>query len=295
MLQANNITIKPSKGFLGYPSVALWGQKVGYFGLSTSVEKLKAIAKIRFPRTLRLLEHYLGLTGYLREYVPFYASISKALQARKTELLKPSPVSGNARKVFSSCTRIDNPTPLELEPPRTLQSLLSEPSYLIHHYRNRQLFVDLDASKEFGFGARVYHVKLAAKWDGKGYPTRKSLEPIVFLSRLLISAETRYWPTKQEIAGIVWVLKKIRHLVESSSIPTVIYTDHGAALGIAKQTMLTTSSTDKLNFRLIRASDYIQRFNAELWHKSGAQHIIPDALSRLASLNNEHKLADDEE
>lgn len=295
MLQHNNISIKPSKAFLGYPSVALLGQKVDSFGLSTSVEKLKAIAKIQFPKTLRLLETYLGLTGYLREYVPFYAGISKSLQARKTELLKPSPVAGNARKSFASRTRVENATPLEKEAFRILQSLLSAPTYLIHHDPARQLFIDLDSSKEFGIGAMVYHVKIGANWDGKGFPPRKSLEPILFLSRLLTSAETRYWPTELEIAGIVWVLKKTRHLIESSSIPTVIYTDHGSALGIAKQTTLTTSSTDKLNLRLVRASDYIQRFNLEIRHKPGAQHIIPDALSRLSSLNIDEKRRQDDE
>ena len=50
---------------------------------------------------------------------------------------------------------------------------------------------------------------------------------------------------------------------------------------------MTTASTDKLNLRLIRASDYIQRFNVELRHKPGKQHIVPDALSRLASTNTE--------
>ena len=103
----------------------------------------------------------------------------------------------------------------------------------------------------------------------------------MFLSRLLKDAETRYWPTEMEIAGIVWVLTKIRHLVEAAP-KTIIYTDHGSALGIAKQTTLTTSSTDKMNLRLVRASDYIQRFrNIEFRYKQGARHIIPDALSRL--------------
>ena len=39
--------------------------------------------------------------------------------------------------------------------------------------------------------------------------------------------------------------------VEASEHPTVFYTDHGAALGIAKQISLSTTSTDKLNLCLI--------------------------------------------
>ena len=70
-------------------------------------------------------------------------------------------------------------------------------------------------------------------------------------------------------------------MVESAP-KTIVYTDHGAALGIAKQTTMSTSSTAKLNLRLIRASEYIQRFRSlEFRHKPGKQHVVPDALSRL--------------
>jgi len=59
---------------------------------------------------------------------------------------------------------------------------------------------------------------------------------------------------------------------------------------------MTTASTDKLNLRLVRASDYIQRFDLELRHKPGKQHIVPDALSRLASTNSATgRLADEGE
>ena len=287
VLRENNISIKPTKAFLGYPSVSLLGQKVDSLGLATSEEKLKAIAKLHFPRTLRQLETYLGLTGWLRDYIPHYAGISKPLQDRKTELLRHGPTAGSARRTYSIKTRVQHPTELEKTSFEVLQSILSKPSYLVHVDTKRQLFIDLDASKEFGIGAMLYYVKEAYLKDlqpGK-FPPRHAIEPVLFLSRLVTGAESRYWPTELEIAGIVWVLKKVRHIVEASSNTTVIYTDHGSALGIASQTTLTTTSTDKLNLRLVRASDYIQRFNLDIRHKPGKQHIVPDALSRLASAN----------
>lgn len=200
MLKTNNISIKPQKAFMGYPSVQLLGQKVDSFGLATSEEKLRAISKLRYPRNLQALETYLGLTGYMREYVPFYAGIAKPLQELKTELLRHGPVAGNARKSYSRRTRVENPTDRERLSFTTLQGLLAKPSYLVHPDPLRRLLVDLDASKEFGFGAMVYHVKPSAAWDGNGYPPRKAIEPILFLSRLLGDAETRYWPTELEIA-----------------------------------------------------------------------------------------------
>lgn len=109
---------------------------------------------------------------------------------------------------------------------------------------------------------------------------RKQVQPILFLSRLLKGAETRYWPTEIELAGIVWVLTKVKHIVESAP-KTVVYTDHGAALDIAKKTSITTSSTAKTNLRVVRASDFIQHFqNMEIRHKPGAKHIVPDHARR---------------
>ena len=89
-----NIAIKPTKAFLGYPSVTLLGHHVDSFGLSTTEERLAAIAKIAFPETLQELETYLGMTGFLRHYIPHYASVALPLQNRKTELLKRGPTQG---------------------------------------------------------------------------------------------------------------------------------------------------------------------------------------------------------
>ena len=65
----------------------------------------------------------------------------------------------------------------------------------------------------------------------------------------------------------------------------MIYIDHDAALNIAKQTFLSIIFTNKLNFRLIRIFDYLQRFNLNIRHKSNKQHIVLDVLSRLTSTN----------
>lgn len=102
---------------------------------------------------------------------------------------------------------MNNPTTRELASFKMIQELLSRPSFSVHPDPERQMFIDLDASKGFGFGAMIYHLKesLAAG----DYPARKAVKPILFLSGLLSPAETRYWPTELELTGIVWVLRKL--------------------------------------------------------------------------------------
>ena len=312
LFQRVRVALKPSKSFLGYPNVQLLGQRVDSFGLSTPSERLAAISKLKFPHTLAALETYLGMTGYLRNYIAWYAQIARPLQDRKTELLKPSPKGGRERKSFSANTRLANPTDEELKSFTTLQDILSRPSYLIHFNPYWVLYIDIDASKDFGFGIVVYHdweeasdAETSRKASGKelkqgsersegssstGYTTTKTrvkIRPIMFLSRLLTDAEKNYWPTELEVAGLVWTVRKIRHLIESSKSRVVVYTDHSATVDIAKQGSLTTTSTVRLNLRLVRASQYIQRFELDVRHKPGKRNVIPDALSRLASTNDQ--------
>ena len=289
------VVLKPVKSFMGYPNVQLLGQRVDSFGLSTPQERLAAISKLRFPQTLAALETYLGMTGYLRNYIPWYAQVARPLQDRKTELLKPSPKGGRERKSFAATTRLSQPSEAEIKSFKTLQGLLSRPSYLTHFDACQTLYIDIDASKDFGFGIIVYHddVQSATNPDSSATTTmayttrgRKKIRPIMFLSRLLTAAEMNYWPTELEVAGLVWTVRKIRHLIESSKSKVIVYTDHSATTDIVKQSSLNSVSTLRLNLRLVRASQYLQRFELDMRHKPGKSNVIPDALSRLSSTND---------
>lgn len=101
-------------------------------------------------------------------------------------------------------------------------------------------------------------------------------------------AERNYWPTELEIAGFVWVIKKTRHLVESSWERVIVQTDHSAILDIMQQSSITSKASPmRMNVRLVRASQFLRGFRLVVRHKPGKEHVIPDALSRLASANTD--------
>ena len=128
-------------------------------GLTTDDEKLAAIRQIEFPRTLKQLEYWIGLTGWLRQYVERFAQRMEPLTKRKARLLKECPVEkGQGRKNYSIKTLIDNPTADELQSFKDVKDALSKPTILIHLDGTRTLYIDLDASIE-GFGVMVYHVQ----------------------------------------------------------------------------------------------------------------------------------------
>ena len=281
LLDSLDIVLAPTKTFLGFSSTTLLGQKVDSLSMAAAAEKIQAISKLAFPITLQDLEHYLSLTGWLRDYVPYYAQIVESLQARKTEMLRDitkSESSGRKRKIAAHSTRLVEPTDVEIAAFTCLQGILSKGGFLHHFDPLRRLYVDLDSSKK-GIGVIVYHVK-GDPDPPKATDIHKSdIQPIMFLSKLLSTAESHYWPTELETAGLVWTVKKIRHLIDSTDkLLTIAYTDHSAVTSIAKQTTLSSSNTDKLNTRLIWASQYLAQFNLDIWYKSGKHHLMPDTL-----------------
>ena len=46
-----------------------------------------------------------------------------------------------------------------------------------------------------------------------------------------------------------------------------------------------------MNVKLIRISQFLRQFDLQVTHKPGKEHIVPDALSRLASLNQDSTIA----
>jgi hypothetical protein len=79
-------------------------------------------------------------------------------------------------------------------------------------------------------------------------------------------------------------------MIEFFKKSTILFTDHESVLKIVKQTSLFTFFIDRLNLRLIRAFEYIQRFNVIIKHKSDKQHIVSNALFRLVNDNDESNI-----
>ena len=259
----HNVTLNPQKAYLGYPSITLLGQKVNGLGLTSATEKIAAISGWKFPCNLKLLESYLGFTNWLRDYIPYYAQKVEPLQKRKTQLLQASPATkGRRRRNYAIKALLDKPSVAEQTAFDTIQREFQKHTFLTHFDPKRQLYIDIDASKKQGFGAMIYHLN----GGDKAKPT--AIDPILFLSKCLSPAESRYWPTELEMAGVVWTVRKVHHMIRAARLTTIIWTDHSAIPSIAAQTKLSSSNVDKLNLRLVRASAYLSQFNIAFKHKA---------------------------
>jgi hypothetical protein len=67
-------------------------------------------------------------------------------------------------------------------------------------------------------------------------------------------------------------------------LPVIIYTDYAAITLIMAKGTLHSSNVNRLNIRLIRASQYLSQFELDVRYKSDRQHTLLNAISRLASI-----------
>ena len=124
----------------------------------------------------------------------YYADIFKSLQNRKIELLHHDSTIDSVRRFYSIKIRLKDSTELEIAFFEILQIMLSKSFYLIHVDIKRSLFIDLDVNKKFDFEVMLYYVKkffLKNSLKDK-YFSRHAIESILFLSRLVIDAKSRY-------------------------------------------------------------------------------------------------------
>jgi hypothetical protein len=278
-----DITINSLKTFLRYQSVILLEQRVNALELITAKEKLKAIVLLKFSKNLTALERYLELAEYLRDKIYFFVEIFKSFQELKIKLLKDS-LKENRRKEFINRTKIIfiNKKMISF---LLLQKNLIKTTLLIHFDKIKWLWIDLDEFKEFDFEVIIFHV--IKKFSKKTWSIKNDIQLIMFLSRLLISAKKNYWLIELKTVELIWVIKKIRHLIQSSKKSVIIQTNHAVIMNICKQIFITSiNSVMRMNLRLIRVFQFLSQFsNLKIRHKSRKYHLISDALFRLQSLN----------
>ena len=124
-----NIALNPKKSCVGFPSITLLGQHVDSFGMLTTAEKIAALVKIVMLTNLKALDYFVGLSGFLRAYIPLYAQVIDPLTKRKTELIKRVTVA--QRKKGSKLTDFE-PTDVEQRSFQAIRTYFSEARFLFH-------------------------------------------------------------------------------------------------------------------------------------------------------------------
>ncbi len=276
-----DIRLNSCKTFLSFSSIALLEQHVDDLDLHAIKDKIAAILNWKFSKILKALKIYLEFIEWLRDYVTWYAQKAESLQQRKIMLLKRSSQKESARRIFS-CKILFQFIERELKSFELVQFVFKNSQFLTHFNLMRQFLIDVDVFKK-DFEAFVYHIKKERDDMTKSI----AIESIVFLSKTLTSVEKRYWSTKLKVIAVIWIVKKLHHMIRAFKQSTIIWTNHSATTIIVKQIKLSIINTNKLNLRLIRVAMYLSQFDLNIRHKAERDHVISNVLSRLSCFDEE--------
>ena len=94
---------------------------------------------------------------------------------------------------------------------------------------------------------------------------------IAYASRTLTDPERNYYTTELECLAVIWAMEKFRQYVEGQEV-TVI-TDHAAPTWL--------NNLKNPTGRLARWALRLLAHNIKIVHRKGAEHHVPDALSRM--------------
>uniref|UniRef100_A0A915D866 Reverse transcriptase RNase H-like domain-containing protein n=1 Tax=Ditylenchus dipsaci TaxID=166011 RepID=A0A915D866_9BILA len=116
-------------------------------------------------------------------------------------------------------------------------------------------------------------VLVAPKYD-RGFikDDDQALHPIIYSSRLLNKAESKYASIEMESLAIVFAMQQYRPYLFACPYPSIVYTDNVAAASLLKR--------KDLSGRLAKYQLALGEYYIELRHRSGKSNFLADALSR---------------
>ena len=190
----------------------------------------------------------------MRNYVSYYAQLTNSLQIRKILILKNSSIKSNVRKRFNNDARLNIFIESKIIFYQIIQKYFFKSIFLVYHDKTRQLYINVNAFYERDFDVIVFHVK-----NDKKIFIKNDIESILFLNKMLTSIEIKYWFTKLKIVELMWLIKRIRHMIEIVNVTSqiIIYTNYSIIINIVKQTKLLFNNINKLNFWLIKTFIYL--------------------------------------
>jgi len=216
------------------------GYLVSCNGITMSSRHIKAILDFPYPKNIRELQSFLGLTGYFRRFIENYALKAKPLY----ELLKKNV----EFKVNEECTKSFN----------LLKKELTSSPILCIYNSAAETELHTDASNQ-GFGA----ILLQRQKFG-------CVAPIAYYSKATSDVEKKYHSFELETLAIVKAIERFHVYLQGISFKVV--TDcNSLALAMKKV---------NINPRIARWTLALQNYRFELVHRSSDKMKHVDCLSR---------------
>jgi hypothetical protein len=239
ILRENKLFAKQSKCEFMKTEISFLGHTLSSQGKGMEDDKVKAVQDWPLPKNADDIRSFLGLAGYYQSFVKNFSEIVTPL----SDLLHKNNSFhwGNSQQEsFEKIkTAMTNAPVLALPNPDLPYTIMTDASGIA---------VGASLNQDNGNG----------------------LQPIAFLSKKLLPAETRYPVHEQEQLAILVALKKWRHYVHGTKIRILM--DH--------KSLVYLSTQPQLSNRQIRWNEFLSQFDLQIEYLKGKDNVVADALSR---------------
>ncbi|MDR3548743.1 MAG: reverse transcriptase, partial [Candidatus Pacebacteria bacterium] len=238
-LRANKLYAKESKCEFVQSEVEFLGHIVGCNGVRMMEDKVRAISDWPVPTKVGDIRAFLGTAGYYRKFIKDFSKIATPL----SELTKDSVTFewGSSQQTAF----------------KQLKDAIAHGPVLILPDPKLPFVVHTDASG-FAVGA------VLQQDQGHG------LQPVAYLSKKMLDAETRYPVHEQELLAIIHALRTWRHHLSGCKFK--VMTDHKSLQFFQTQPMLSG--------RQSRWKDILANFDFDIEYIEGKTNVVADGLSR---------------
>ena len=257
-----NLTLNPKKFKFKCTSVPFFFNILTDNGIKPDPTKVESIKNWPIPQNVKDLQSFLGAVNFLGKFIQGLSSLRSSLQG----LIKK-----DAEYVWTAThTTAFN----------TIKEAIYQETLLAYYDKDKPVFIEVDASGQ-GLGTVVLQgniledeLESSSETEGRFLSFRNRLRPIVFASKSLSDAETRYSNIERELLGVVWAVEHFHHYTFANKIN--IISDHKPLQPLFSGKSLVSCSPRTARL-LLKIMDKDIRF----FYQNGPTMHISDALSRL--------------
>ena len=242
------------KCHFGVKQVEFLGRTISPEGISPQARKIQNfLDKLRFPKSKKALQRYLGFVNYYKNYIPRIAEKPNAFyKLLKKEVLIN--ITSELKETFDSVNKaLSDACELALKQP----------------IPGKQLVLMTDAS----FRSAGYALMIEDNPNQKRQSKRKTYAPVAFGSKNFNPAQLKMSIYSKEFLAIYLAFLEFALILCEATKPTIVLTDN--------KSVNRFFQTKAIPPALWNAYDYVLQFNFKIAHIAGSVNTAADFLSRL--------------
>ena len=242
------------KCHFGVRQVEFLGRTISSEGVSPQAHKIQNfLNRLRFPKSKRALQRYLGFVNYYRNYFPRMAEkLNPFYKLLKTET--PINITSELKETFDSVNKaLSDACELALKQP----------------IPGKQLVLMTDTS----FRCAGYDLMIEENPNQKNQSKRKTYAPVAFGPKTFSPAQLKMSYYSKQFLAIYMAFLEFAHFLWETTKPTIVLTD--------KKSVTRFFQTKAIAPSLWNACDYVLQFNFKIAHIAGLVNTAADFLSRL--------------